>query len=79
MATHFDVVRQQLTVGDRGRVLRNGKPTAWTMVCLGRAKFRVVADDPSVMGDDRTSVSTDAELDRLAERIAADECDASKY
>lgn len=77
MATQFDVVREQLTVGDAGRIMRGGVPTAWTMVRRGPGKFRAVI--AGTVSDDRCSCSQDAELDRLAERIAADECDASKY
>ena len=75
MTTHFDTVRKQLTIGEAGRVLRSGEPTPWTIVRRGSGRFRAVV--AGTVTDDRCSCSQDAELDRLAERIAADECDAT--
>jgi len=70
---HFGLVRGQLSVGAAGRVMRSGEPTAWTMARRGPGRYRAVI--AGTVSDDRCSCSQDAELDRLAERIAADECD----
>lgn len=76
MKTNYvDTVRGQLTVGASGRIMRGGEPTSWTMICRAPGQFRVVI--AGTVSDDRCSCSQDAELHRLAERIAADDIEAA--
>lgn len=74
MGTHVDTVLTQLTIAASGDVYRNGNKTAWTIVSKGRNKWRGINRNGGII-DDKTSVSPRAELQRIAECIAADECE----